>query len=82
MELTLLLDTSSLTLYLKPQSSPPPAKTFPDTALKWKKYIGRKLFSVEDVGMFTEGSEGEEEEEEDVYDIIRRESPTRFNITV
>ena len=80
MELTLLLDTSSLTLYLKPQSSPPPAKTFPDTALKWKKYIGRKLFSVEDVEMFTEGSEGEEEE--DVYDIIRSESPTRSNITV
>ena len=60
------------------RSSP---KTFPDTALKWNKSVGRKLFSVEDFEIFTEGSE-EEEEGEDVYDIIRSESPTRSKITV
>lgn len=57
-----------------------PAKTFPDTAMKWNKHIGRRLFSAINVEIVSEGLD--EEEEEDAYDIIRSDSPTRSKVTV
>lgn len=57
-----------------------PAKTFPDTAMKWNKHIGRRLFSGINVEIASEGSD--EEEEEDAYDIVRSDSPTRSKVTV
>ncbi len=56
-----------------------PAKIFPDTAIKWNKHIGRRLFSEINVEIVSEGSD---EEEEDAYDIIRSDSPTRSKVTV
>ena len=58
-----------------------PAKTFPETIMKWNKLIGRRrLFSVINVEILSEGSD--EEEEEDAYDIIRSNFPTCLKVTV
>ncbi len=57
-----------------------PAKTFPETTMKWNKLIGRRLFSVINVEILSEGSD--EEEEEDAYDIIRSNFPTCSKVTV